>query len=404
MILEAHKFWDEALAAYRRAGLLAPDDGRWTYYEGALLFSRERYAEAIPALRSSLDFALTSLPVRLRLADSLLAEQRLDEAETEYLEILRRYPNSARAHYGLGRIAADRRQWQDAVKRFTAALDRAPRYRAARFGLSNAFRLLGNDDAAQQQLKLFERSGEFVPAPPDPLLDEVRRLSTDARVFNRRGVALMREGLFRQAIPEFETASVLDPRTHHALVNLMMCHARLGDFVAAGEYYARAIAVKSDLSEPYFQFALVRSWQDRYEEVEHLVRKALSIKEEAAYHTLLGRSLEERGKRWQAKQSYRRALEMQPGEQQARSRLGCLLSQEKNWAEAIRMLDGARPPGPGQKARNHIHLAEAYRARGNRDDAAVSLRLALHHAAEANDDDLARRARSLLERTEGSGR
>src|SRR5207244_4473351 len=98
--------FEAAATCYLRAHRLDPQSFRWAYYLGWQRAADGRHAEAVAALRDALQRDRDYLPARLKLAESLFAAGRLDESREEYEAIRRQHPDSAPAHYGLGRVHA----------------------------------------------------------------------------------------------------------------------------------------------------------------------------------------------------------------------------------------------------------------------------------------------------------
>jgi len=112
---------EQALAAFRRAALLAPDNPRYMFWQGAAYYAlgdleqeRKMYEQAM-AKRP--DF----LPARLNLANNLLQSGHLDRAQQIYEEILRLEPVEKRALYNRALVLhmkGHREQARLAWKRF----------------------------------------------------------------------------------------------------------------------------------------------------------------------------------------------------------------------------------------------------------------------------------------------
>ena len=247
MVLHAHKFWEPALECYHRASLLDPGRLQWLHIKASLLFGRERYADAVEPLRIVIAGSLSALPLRLKLADSLLALQRYEEAEAEYKEILGRFPRSPRAYYGLGRIQADQGSWHEAERNYQTAILHYPRYGSTHYALATVQQQLGKKEEARQNLQLSRQYEGQRPDPQDPVLVQVLEYTTDPQSISAHGAHLLRNGRTEAAIAEFEKALGYEPDFFHALVNLGIAHRELDHFEISQDYFRRALRIKSDL-------------------------------------------------------------------------------------------------------------------------------------------------------------
>ncbi len=120
MILYQHRFAAEARACFAQAERLNPHEPRWPYLTAQI----DRVDDA-PAAIAALERAITADPdsalVRLQLAERLLEEGRLDDAEQHFRAVpdcpRRQLPfDDARAMLGLARLALLRDQLDQALE------------------------------------------------------------------------------------------------------------------------------------------------------------------------------------------------------------------------------------------------------------------------------------------------
>jgi len=188
-------------------------------------------------------------PLRLQLAQSLAAQNRVDDAEREFRAIINFWgdrpddevapPAVAAAHHALGGLAASRGQFPVAETHFAEAIRLSPHYAAAYAELGNVQAELGRlEDAAaslgeavrldpalgraQYNLgTILGHLGRFEEAIPcyDHALET---LPDDADLHNNLGFALMRAGWRDRALTEFEKAVAMNPNHADAHFNLGM--------------------------------------------------------------------------------------------------------------------------------------------------------------------------------------
>jgi Flp pilus assembly protein TadD len=163
---------EEALAEYRRAADLAPEE---------------------PVVHNNLGTILTRLG-------------KVEDADAEYREALRLDPGNATAHFNLGALAAAEGRDADAVEHYRSALNSDPGNESARFNLANALRRSGELEAAINEYAwVVERDGSNVDARLGESLSLIR--------LHRYAEAAKRLEAGTRALPD-------DLRLRHALVRV----------------------------------------------------------------------------------------------------------------------------------------------------------------------------------------
>src|SRR5687767_4846648 len=116
---------EPAEAAYRQALTLAPTDFRWPYLLARVVQEAGRL-EAAALYRKALALRPGFLPALVLLAETLIAANHLDDAETALREALAVDPGSAAARAALGQIALSRQRYREAADHLEAALAAVP--------------------------------------------------------------------------------------------------------------------------------------------------------------------------------------------------------------------------------------------------------------------------------------
>src|SRR6516225_8985581 len=171
MLLDLYNRPEEAAACYRRAHDLDPGTFKWLYYRGVLLAKQKKSAEAVESFREALRLDPTYLPVRLKLAENLLAAGVMDDSQQVYSGILEQFPDSAEAYYGLGRISVSQGKLTEARQSLRRACELFPPYGAAHYTLAQVAQKLGDNADAEEQIKVYEENKNLVPPIEDPLRD-----------------------------------------------------------------------------------------------------------------------------------------------------------------------------------------------------------------------------------------
>ena len=120
-----------------------------TYETRGLRALRNReLAAAEDLFRRGLELAPDDPALRHRLGTALMMAGDAGGAVEQFEETIRRTPDFARAHFGLGMVAALDRRFPEAAERFGEAVEHQPDYLEARVGLADALRVTGRVEAA----------------------------------------------------------------------------------------------------------------------------------------------------------------------------------------------------------------------------------------------------------------
>ncbi|MDX1948521.1 MAG: tetratricopeptide repeat protein [Pirellulaceae bacterium] len=106
--------------------------------------------KAVEVCREQLARTPESSIVRSMLADALLLARRIDEAEAEYRKVAADDENLEDAEYGLGLIAAERGNHEQAIAHFRRAIELLPRYQRAHHALGKSLALQRKTEEAKQ--------------------------------------------------------------------------------------------------------------------------------------------------------------------------------------------------------------------------------------------------------------
>lgn len=383
MLLDLYHRPEEARVCYERAHRLDPSAFQWLYYLGALQSKQGKHQEAAQTLRAALRLNRDYLPARLKLGDSLLAAGELDESHTTYSAIIERWPQTAEAYYGLGRISAAHGDLAAARESYLKACELFPRYGAAHYALAQVDRKLGKDNEAEQQLSLHAETRTLVPPVDDPLRDALRALDRAAESHLERGVELEQAGRLDDAIAETERALQLDPKLVMAHANLIILYGRTGNLKKAEEHYQAAIRLNPhQFPDAPYNYGLVLMKDGKLAEAEKAFRKALEINPSFAdAHNNLGFLLERQGKLAEAIAEYKKAVEARPDFRQAHFNLGRVLVNQQQYQEGIRELQQTLQPVDESTPAYLYALGAAYGRAGNRQEAARYLEQAREQAS-----------------------
>ena len=390
MLLQAYEQWDAAERFYAHAERTTTGPSPWPYLAAYVQEQRGDTDAADESYRRAVSFDPSYLPARLRLAALLHEAGNLEEAEELYRSALELDSESATAEYGLGVIAAARGDDQEAITRFRRSVALSPEFSSARYALAQALSRVGEEEAAKREMAAFESQTRVAEVMVDPLLIRVQDLlPADAPQLLARGKALEDQGLFEQAIGQYQRALQEDPDYSDAYVNLMSANGALGDLAAAERSYQAAVDLGADQAELYYNLGVLRSVQERFAEAVPAFEKALQRDPGMAdAHTNLGFCLEQVGRRSEAARHYQEALRLQPNDRLARYHYGRTLLEADRPAEAAGFLQDAVEPLDERSAQILYTLADAQVRQGRVADAQTSLQTAYRIAQETGQDEL----------------
>ncbi len=169
-LYQAHRLLEVAEDCYREAGLHDPEAFAWPYYRGVLAARRGDLETAVSDFERAVELRPRDVPAKIRLADLELDRGNLEKARALYEMAQSMSESLAAAEYGLGRVAAEQRNYEEAVRYFDKALAAQHRASVIHYHLGQAYRQLGQIDKARSHLS---RSGQMKVAMPDLLMQEL---------------------------------------------------------------------------------------------------------------------------------------------------------------------------------------------------------------------------------------
>ena len=176
---------------------------------------------------------LKTLPV-LQDAVQLYQQGRTEEAQGQFLQVLKKAPDQPDALYFLGRIKLDQGKPADAIKLLTKAVRGNPRFAEAHFFSGSALNMLGRPLEA---LAAYNRA--------------IAIRSHDVNALNHLGNTLRRLNRPQEALAAYDKALAVAMDFAEAHNNRGVVLAELKRFPEAIVSYEHAIASKQDFAEAY---------------------------------------------------------------------------------------------------------------------------------------------------------
>lgn len=390
MVLDAYEQYGSAAVCYRRAHLLDPGSFKWLFYFGRLQAIQGLHQDAVLTLSEALRKRPDDLPAQLTLADSLLAIGKWEEGREIYQAISKAHPDSAEAHYGLGRVYAARGDLTAAAAAYVKSCELFPPYGPAHYALALVYRKLGQQTKSRQQFSLYEQNKEAVPPVSDPLRSEVIKLNLGSVAHIRRGTDLEQAGKFAEAVAEQKEALRVDPDAVQAHIKLIALYGRLGQYDQAVAHYRAALDLDRDQADAHYNYGVLLLKQSKPQDAEKAFQQALQINPYyAEAHNNLGSLYEQQGRLDEALQQFTEAVQNRPNYQLAHFHIGRILANQGKYDEAIQHFLKTLMPEDENTPRYLYALAGTYARAGD-------LPTALKYARTAREQAAARGQAQLL--------
>jgi tetratricopeptide (TPR) repeat protein len=192
-VLETRKP-DEAIAAYKQAAALEPNNPEAHLSAGLLLEKENRFADAEQEYKQALAIDATSEDALTGLANIYMRGNRFADAGEVLRKLVALHPNDAAAHMQLGRMLAAAGKNDEAIAELQAAAKLAPGDLSVQRDLADLYSTQKKFGLAEAQYR------SLLSANPN-----------EAEAHYGLGVVLLKEKKFPQAQQEFLTAVKLKP-------------------------------------------------------------------------------------------------------------------------------------------------------------------------------------------------
>jgi tetratricopeptide (TPR) repeat protein len=320
-----------------QAERLDPAQVRWPYLQGVALAAADPPDPnaAIEKFQRAVALGQDTPPtLRLRLGEALLGQDRLEEAEQQFLRILQLDEANARAHLGLARLAVRRGDLAKSQAHLERTVNDPHAKKAARLLWVEVQQRLGKELSPEELQKAAELPEG--PAWPDPYWEEALKLKTGMKAHLYRAERLLRQGRNQQAIALLQQTAQDYPDSYYAWLTLGRALTKQRNLKAAEQALRTAYKLAPDSAEAQFYLGVALFYQRDYREAELLFRGAAEAKPNFAQaHYNLGHCLVEKGDRAGAIEAFRAALRCEADFADAHTSLGLQLVEIGRYAEAL---------------------------------------------------------------------
>lgn len=321
MVFLAHDFHQEAQRSFAEAERLDPADGRWPYLRGLSLLLSDPDA-GITSLQRAADLCGGEpLAPRLRLAETLLNQGRLDKAKHHLEQAQRADPDNPRAQLGLGRLAVLRGQWDAALEHLEPCTSDVHARRLAHTLRAEAWTRLGQPDKARVEQEQAAKAPED-QLWLDPFMTDVLRLRRGLVIRLQQAKDLFAHQRYPQALEILDETIKRYPQSTAARLLLGEVCRLLGRGEQAEKMFAEAVRIDPDSADAWFHLGGMQAIQGRPSEAAASFRRAIACKPDYAdAHYNLGQCLKKQGDTTGAIKAFRAALRCRPDHQPAQRAL-----------------------------------------------------------------------------------
>ena len=366
-VCDAHFLLDEAVACYRRAMELNPDEFRWRYLYAYL---RQRQsaddAEVIAEYQEAVALDSNYPALMFRLGFMLSRAGRLTEAKEAYLKAIALDGRFALAHRAVGQVLLSLGDPSAALRHLLRAADLMPKDGATYTALTQAYRRLGQTERAAEALEKSRGLGRKHTIP-DPIRQEVQARAVGGNACLARARRLVQNGDYAGAIEEFTMAleAFPDDPVVHFEMGTACVHA--GRPESAKAQFEEALRLKDDLVKARVSLGLLLASQNKLDQAVEQFRRALTqTPDDALLRVKLAMALTKSGRFDDAIKHCRRAAELAPSITDIHVLWGmALMGRAQPGQAAIRFREALRLDPQNARARRMLSTAVRQLRRGS---------------------------------------
>ena len=353
-LYHAYEFTGAALACYRNAAHLTPNDYRWRHLLGELNQRAGRLQESAAHYQAARRINPRYAASAVRLGSVYLQLNRPRDARRQFEAALELESDSAAARNGLGEVAAARQRPSEAIPHFQAALARVPQANRIHYSLAMAYRAAGDLEKAKLHL---EQRGQVGVRPVDPLVDGLSALIQGERVHLIRGRLAFAAGQFQQAAQAFSKAVDAASDSVRARVNFGVALAKIDRTGKAVEQFKTALKLDSKNQTAHFNLGTIMAQQGNHRAAIHHYRAVVERSpKDLQANRELAKSLLEVGRPEDAAQSFSVVVALAPGDETSLIQLADLMTRGGRYKETLDLLSRAHERFP-EKLRTTNSLA-----------------------------------------------
>jgi tetratricopeptide (TPR) repeat protein len=325
---------------------------------GEALQALGRHADAVAEYRKALELDPKLILARVRLASALVALDKAGDAVTEARKATEADPKNGEAFATLGRalLAANPKDWSSAIAEAQQGAFLNPKSTYVQLTVGKIFEAAGNYDQAsaayQRALeadpgfgpgRLALLQADFARGKAGNSIADLKKLAADMPGSGEAqllvGEQMLRKGEFTEAVPILENSTRLLPGSSTAWAFLAEAYRLNRRSDEAATAFKKAVELAPANIGYRTTLGLLLGMTGKYEEGERELKQVVSApgyKDAAGWVNLgwLYRNMKP-PKTAESIAAYKKALELDPKEEQAAIGLGWAYSYTKSWDEAI---------------------------------------------------------------------
>ncbi|MDQ8187031.1 tetratricopeptide repeat protein [Pelagicoccus sp. SDUM812002] len=339
-LYHANGFTREAWQCYAALVLAEPSEARWPYHFGRILAGYGQLEEATPYFEKARELAPDYIPARIRLGDTLLKQNRFEEAKNVYANTLSKDDSNAYALVGLARVAISNEDWSQARTHLEKAVS-LTNYQIGADLLGDVYKRLNLPHLENRILQTIVW-GSYADIP-DPWSLSLMNDSYDAYQVSIAGGWTVHQGDVRTGLRYVQRAVKLDPDSSTLHFQLAGVYMKLGQIDDAETHYQLCVKLQPDFADAWLGL--------------------IEIAKQRQSPTLVRRTLQS-------------ALRAAPDSPSLNIEKGDLLLAQKQFDQAIAAYKKSIEVRP-QEAVGYISLAQAYLAQNRVEEGVEQMREAL---------------------------
>ncbi|MBS0581837.1 MAG: tetratricopeptide repeat protein [Proteobacteria bacterium] len=336
--LYARNGFDEAAAvAFYDATQANPSDGRWFYLRGVIARKLKRNEDARANFQAALERDRVYLPIRYRLADTLVDLGDTTAARKLLEDTAREHADVPVVFAMLGQLALKQKRYADAVDAINKALKLDPQATGLYAYLADAYAGQNNARAADEARA---KAGRGMAAMDDPLVAGMLAPPQEAGTTLAEARSLAQQGNIQGARDTLAAVLKKTPDDVEALAFGARIEATFGNQAVAQAYVDQALKAKSDSASARVASGIVAEYAgddakayDEYRQAQRLDRKLPDS------WLLLGNAEMRRARYAQAAEQYRGLIALQPDSATAYAHLVAALTVQGKCDAALQAIN-----------------------------------------------------------------